>query len=403
MHARLQRRAATGLAAVLATGFGTLGIGALGIGPAAAQEATDDLREAVEAQGKEIERLRQQIDATAASVEEKSQGDGWWNRTSVGGYGELHYNGGNKDEIDFHRFVLFFNHEFNDRLRMNSEMELEHAVAGDGQNGEIELEQAYIEGDITNNFIAKAGLFLMPVGLLNETHEPPTFFGVERNAIETNIIPTTWWEGGGMLTAKSGTGLSADVAFTSGLNVPTTGGNAFKVRNGRQKVSEARATDFAYTGRVKYTAIPGVEFAVTGQYQSDVTQDPGPENEAYLISAHTDIRQGGFGLRALYARWEIDGAQPEAIGRDEQYGWYVEPSYRHMFRFGELGAFYRHSEWDNEAGDATIGSRKFRQDQIGINYWPHPMVVLKADYQFETTPNGVADDDRINLGIGFQY
>ena len=37
---------------------------------------------------------------------------------------------------------------------------------------------------------------LVPVGFLNEVHEPPTFYGVERNPVEKNVIPTTWWEGG---------------------------------------------------------------------------------------------------------------------------------------------------------------------------------------------------------------
>jgi hypothetical protein len=113
------------------------------------------------------------------------------NKTTLGGYGELHYNNlrdqkgsSNKDQMDFHRFVLFVNHEFNDKMRLVTELELEHSLSGDGKPGEVELEQAYIQYDLTAKTSITGGLFLTPVGILNETHEPPTFYGVERNDVE---------------------------------------------------------------------------------------------------------------------------------------------------------------------------------------------------------------------------
>jgi hypothetical protein len=99
----------------------------------------------------------------------------------------------------------------------------------------------------------------MPVGILNETHEPATFYGVERNDVENIIIPSTWWEAGGALNGYYSNGISWDLALTSGLAIPTTGDNAFRIRSGRQKVSEAIANDFAYTGRLKYTGVRGLE------------------------------------------------------------------------------------------------------------------------------------------------
>ena len=118
-------------------------------------------------------------------------------KTVIGGYGELHYNNiEDTESIDFHRFVLFFGHEFTESIRFFSEFELEHALSGDGKPGEVELEQAYIEMDLTESTTLKTGLFLVPVGIINETHEPPTFYGVERNPVEKNIIPATWWEAG---------------------------------------------------------------------------------------------------------------------------------------------------------------------------------------------------------------
>jgi len=167
-------------------------------------------------------------------------------QTSIGGYGELHYsqrdtNGAatNPDQVDFHRFVLFFGHPFDDKTRFYSEVELEHAFAADsGGNtpGEIELEQAFVEFDLKPDLHARAGVFLLPIGMLNETHEPPTFYGVERNDVENIIVPGTWWEAGGALNGRFGSGWNWDLALTSGLKMPTAGANAYRVRSGRQKV-----------------------------------------------------------------------------------------------------------------------------------------------------------------------
>ena len=137
------------------------------------------------------------IDAAFNSGSTNYGGD-WFKNTTIGGYGELHLNLNDDadNEIDFHRWVLFINHRFSDRITLNGEFELEHSLAGDGKPGEVELEQAYIDIALDGGNHFKAGLFLLPVGTLNETHEPDTFYGVERNPIEKNIIPTTWWEAG---------------------------------------------------------------------------------------------------------------------------------------------------------------------------------------------------------------
>jgi hypothetical protein len=394
--------------------------------------SAEEMWQIIQQQQRQIEALQRQLEATNQKVEQTDQkvaetdqkvemtGDrieqvastpaagNWADRTSIGGYGELHYNNlDSKEEIDFHRFVLYFNHEFTDSIRFVSEVELEHSVAGDGQNGEVELEQAYVEFDLNQNNALRAGLFLVPVGILNETHEPPTFYGVERNPVETNIIPTTWWEGGADLYGELAPGFSYNLAASSGLDVPQSGSRAFLIRSGRSKVSEARANDGALTGRLKWTGMPGVELAVTGQYQSDVTQ--GDLNvSATLFEAHADIRRGPFGLRALYARWDLDksgviaASDPAADGRDEQMGWYVEPSIRgRLWEIpGEFGAFVRYNVWDNNAGSSN--DTEFKQYNAGFNYWPVPDVVLKFDAQQQDN-DSANNDNGFNLGIGYQF
>lgn len=388
-----------------------------GSAAAAAPPSTDEMWRIIQEQQKQIESLKfqlnqtdQKVEATGDALEEvaatkaTSTGASWAERTHIGGYGELHYNnlegtGGasDKDEMDFHRFVLFFGHEFNDRIRFFSELEVEHGgVESDGSplGGEVELEQAYVEFDLNNRHRAKGGIFILPVGILNETHEPNTFYGVERNPVESNIIPSTWWAGGGALSGELGSGFSYDAAVHEGLNT----GASYTPRSGRQKTSNANASDLAYTARLKWTGMAGVEIGGTFQHQTDITQGlDASAGSANLYELHTVISKGPLGLRALYARWDLDGSGPAAVGADEQLGWYIEPSFKLN---DQWGVFARYNLWDNAAGDNTDSEKT--QIDVGVNFWPHPDVVLKADYQVQDNDDG-REQKGFNLGIGYQF
>ncbi|OGV70590.1 MAG: hypothetical protein A3K19_06570 [Lentisphaerae bacterium RIFOXYB12_FULL_65_16] len=359
----------------------------------------------------QVKSTDQRLETVADAVDDQDAAGFPGKKTHLGGYGELHYNNledrhGSKDkeEIDFHRFVLFVGHDFDERLRFFSELEVEHALVGDtktgeGKPGEVELEQAYLEMDLDAEakHRAKAGLFLVPVGILNETHEPPTFYGIERNAVETNILPTTWWEAGLGLSGRFTDALSYDLAYTSGLAVKAD----YKVRDGRRKVANAPAEDGALTGRLRWKQ-SGLELGATLHYQTDLTQggaNGAPEDSSGLLAeTHAAIEMGRFGLRALYARWELDADAAEALGRDVQQGWYIEPSYKIT---DKLGLFARYSYWDNSAGDSAESAVK--QLDVGVNYWPTENVVLKLDYQDQDAASGVTELDGFNAGIGYQF
>jgi len=356
----------------------------------------------------EFQALQDQLNQLADAVE--SAPAPATKQVHIGGYGELHYNNwefpdGNRfRELDFHRFVLFFGYDFNDRIRFHSELEIEHAFLEDNNDGSgetapgaVELEQAYVEFDLTENMETKGGLFLIPVGILNETHEPTTFYGVERNPAEKNIIPTTWWEGGAALTGRIGaSGLSYDLTVTSGLDGGTN------IRGGRQKVAKANANDLAYTGRLKYTGVPGLELAGTINYQSDMTQSADPNiNAATLLSAHVIYNISQFQLRALYAGWDIDvtaNAAAEDQARDKQDGYYLEGSWKFV---PSAGVFARYNVWDN----GGLGDTEQKQTNFGINYWPHEYVVLKFDMQKQDhgAVYSASEADGFNLGIGYQF
>ena len=399
-------------------------IGVPGIANAVTEEELIRKMEELERQMEEIRSLLNEAENKAESADEKAEaaiaavedsgvgsgGSSWADRTTIGGYGEVHYNNLNaddpardKEEVDVHRFVLFAGHQFNERIRMFAELEVEHALVkdtDDGSNGgEVELEQAFIEFDHSDNLQSRAGVFLIPVGILNETHEPNTFYGVERNDVENIIIPTTWWEAGVGVNGNNGQGFSWDAQFHSGLEIPTIGSSAFRVRSGRQKVALASASDWAVTGRVKYTGVPGLELSASLQYQSDPSQVSGDGlDDGTLFTAHAIWQSQGFQLRALYGGWDFGGSAVEAAGADDQSGWYVEPSYKINEKWGV------YARWSDVDGART--QDKFDQLELGFNYWPHPDVVLKANYRdrsHDLAAESGRDFTGFDLGVGYQF
>jgi len=368
------------------------------------------------------------VEATADAVEQVGTTDSgrvsWADRTTIGGYGELHYNnldndgtGGDVDQVDFHRFVLFFGHEFNDDLRFFSELELEHALTKDTADGsgpgEVELEQAWLEQDLADNHRVRGGIDILPIGIINPLHEPNTFYGVERNRVESEIVPATWWEAGVGLNGEPAPGWRYNVVAHSGLVVPTTGGSAFRPRSGRLKVAKADDQDLAVTADVRYTGIPGLEVGVSGQYQADITGTADTQEiEATLFEGHIDYKHSsGLGLRALYARWDMDdgpaGIGPAAFNADTLDGFYVEPAYRFALGGGipgEMGVFARYSQYDERNRQPNHRFVEFEEFVTGLNWWPHPNAVVKFDYQTQSADAIVANEfDGFNLGIGYQF
>lgn len=329
--------------------------------------------------------------------------------TQVGGYGEVHYNNGTDDgngsgresnsNLHLHRAVLYFGHQFSDTVSFNSEFEFEGS--SDSTEIETEVEQFYIDWKARPNLGLKLGQWLVPVGILNERHEPDAFYGVERNPIETQIIPSTWWEKGVLASTRITPDLSLDMAASNGLRGDINAlGTADGLREFRQEFGRASTDAGAYTTRLRYTGINGLELAGTVQYQSDITQTGdalvGGKAPAILSELHADWRNGPFELRALVARWDIDNATASLNGTDVLQGYYLEPVYRLNEK---VGFFARYNRW-NTAYNAA-GSRDSVQTNLGLNYWIDPHVVLKADAQASNAADNQGDG--FNLGVGFSF
>ncbi len=368
-------------------------------------ESLDDLRAELAKQKAQIAAQQSQLEALATAVEnQKATASN--SATTVGFYGEVHYNSFKepdpaigKNNVHAHRAVILLSHAFNDNLRFYSEIEFEGAA--DETEIETELEQLFIDWRVHPKLALNIGQFLLPVGLLNESHEPNVFYGVERNPVEEKIIPATWWEKGVMVRAVPAEGLAADVAVHNGLrgDINTLGG-ADGLREFRQEFGGSRAEDLAYTLRVKYQVINGLELAASFQQQENITQSHdlvvGGKASAQLMTAHVDYHWQGFGLRVLGAQWDIDNAVAKATGADKLSGFYVEPSWKVT---DKVGVFARYNQWNTAANQ--VGKSDDEQLNVGVNYWIDPRVVLKADIQNTNQKNKAGDG--FNLGVGLSF
>ena len=357
------------------------------------------LEEAVKMQGAVQE-------ATMTSVAKAAKK---FEKIHIGGYGELHYNdtetdaGAKSKSVDAHRFVLFFGYDFNDKVRFRSEFELEHGLVkdtADGTNGgEVELEQMYIEIDVTDQTSIQTGVILVPVGIMNETHEPPSFYGVERNDVEKYLIPATWWAAGVKVSHKLNNGLRFEAMISEGLKGTTAG----YIRDGRQKSANASANDLAYTARVTYTGIPGLKTSLFYNHQSDFTQDSSDNIEEMDLYGVTAIyNKDGYEVKALHVQADFSGKDETGAfftaGFDEHQGTFLEASKR----IGNLGFFVNNSIVSGEKA-----SRQYTVMQAGFSYWPQGTnTVLKANfYDKEYSNNNLqtSNSDGFHLGMGYEF
>jgi hypothetical protein len=358
---------------------------------------------------------------------------------SIGGYGEALYtnyagnkggtnvytgvNGNAKDTADMERAVLYVGYKFNDWIVLNNEFEFEHASTGEGdeEKGEVSVEFSQLDFFLHKAANIRAGLMLVPMGFINEIHEPVTFHGNHRPNVEQYIIPTTWREMGAGLFGEIVPGLQYRMYAMNGLNAK--GFESSGIREGRQGGSQAVAENWAYTGRLDYAPsfAPGLLVGAS-TFLGDSGQD-----ELYLgkkIAAFTQLYEGhvqwyykGFEFRALGAYGNIgdaatlSAAKGETIG-SSNYGWYTEAAYDVMPWLWKdstqyLAPFFRYERYNSLASvpkgfDNYGGLYDQWLYQAGLTYRPIPNISVKLDYRNINSAGGTVPDE-LNLGVGFIY
>lgn len=349
---------------------------------------------------------------------------------SIGGYGEMLYerfdselDDGTEatatDQLDFLRAILYFGYKFNDRILFNSEIEVEHASSG--EEGEVSLEFGYLDFLLRPEVNVRAGLLLVPMGFVNELHEPPVFLGARRPDVEQRLIPTTWRENGFGLFGDLGP-FTYRSYLVNGFDA--SGFSASGVRGGRQKGSEALAENFAWVGRVDYTGTPGLLVGgslYTGNSgQGLVAPGGGALGVGTTIyEGHLEWTYRGFELRALGVRTQLDDVAGlnQALGLtgddgvgEEQEGYYVQLGYDLFSRFpkGEMSLipYARWESFDTQAevpaGFLRDPARDVESLTLGLAFKPLDQVIVKADYQDYDNGAGTALD-QFNVAIGYLF
>ncbi len=344
----------------------------------------------------------------------------WYERFTVGGYGEIHYNGTEgpgQDQIDLHRLVLYLGYEFSDWIVMHSETELEHAKVEDG-DGELKVEQWHLDFLFSQDVNVRAGRYLQPLGITNRIHEPPTFFGVERSLFDTRMIPTTWSGDGVGLFGDLSETLKYEFYFGSSLD-----GSEFSavggIRNGRMSERPGLSQP-AFSGRLGWQATNelavGFSFFQGGLNNGDQGVNPGVDADLTLLCLDAQARLGDFELRGATAVSFVDGAA--TIGNDvgkRQEGttleaaWHCFPQGWRSGRFSESDAalFLRWDAVDTQAaeylGSADVPAADRTEWTVGLSWWPVRNLVFKADLQFRDDRSNEDLPELFNLGLGWQF
>ena len=366
------------------------------------------------------------------------------------GYGELYYTHPTHDaartEADLARAVFGIGYRFDDRTNFNSEFEVEHAVASASDRGEFEVEQFYVDHQFSDAVSAKAGLFLMPFGLLNEHHEPTNYFGVQRNFVETLIIPSTWREGGVGVHGNNEFGLGWDAGVTTGFNL---GGwnnspedpqyrtaldledNAVApLQSTHQELQLANAQHLSQYVSLNYSGVPGLLLGgavFTGEAALPKVPAGLPNSRVTLWETHARWTPGKADISAVYAHGTISNTATYNLDNtgvsnplpSEFLGYYVQGAYN-LWQDGgyRFSPFVRWERYDMAASYSGIASgfstvptglasdgKPWPQpnDRVwtaGANFYLNPHVVLKADYQhFQVNP----DLTRVDLGLGVSF
>ena len=359
---------------------------------------------------------------------------------SIGGYGEAFYqdvvsdnNSDAKSTADLERMVLYVGYKFTDKILFNSEVEFEHGSTE--RNGAVSVEFAALDFFINPMANVRAGMVLMPMGFLNQIHEPPFYFGNHRPEVEQKIIPSTWNEVGVGLFGAITPNLTYTTYVVNGLNAKGFDSNG--IRNGRQGGSQALAQNFGYVARMDYVpdALPGVTVGgsayVGNSGQDQVYDGQKPNVLTQLYESHVQWKYRGLEFRTL-GSWGFVGnadilsaeskrladiataegtpTNAQTIG-SQNYGWYSEVGYDVlplMFKDTPqyLAPFVRYEKLNTIAkaptgfpGDPSKDQQVF---QVGLQYKPIPQVVIKADYRNFVAKQGPLPDD-FNLGFGFIF
>lgn len=360
-------------------------------------------------------------------------------KLTIGGYGEVHYHQPLSSEIrqngelDVHRMVMLFGYQFSERTQFVTELEFEHV-------SEVYVEQAFLQHKINKSINFRGGLLLIPMGIVNEYHEPTTFNGVERPLVDNKISPTTWREiGFGLAGTIQSANLKYQAYLVNGFNgydgTAKLNGKS-GLRSGRQKGASSYISSPNFTGKVEYYGIRGLNIGLSGYFgdtQSKLYNGINKDDDAALAKADSSVV--GVSMIGLDARYNLKGLQLRgqlysvSLSNTDEYnrftgknkttpndlgskmtGYYVEAGYnvfRHFEKVQtELVPFVRIEGYDTHAEVASSITRNqsYKNSVVtaGLTLKLAKGAVLKTDMQW-VKPDGGSTTKVFSAGLGVMF
>ena len=367
-------------------------------------------------------------------------------KTVISGYGSAAYQrdfNQKQATITLERAVFFVGHQFNSKISVFTELEVENAkVEGGAEGGEIAMEQAFLKFNLNPHQYIIAGLFVPRIGILNENHLPVNFNGVERPLVEQLIIPATWRElGVGFYGKSTKMPLNYSIAIMNGLN-----SEAFEhgtgIREGRAEGRNATANNLAITASLQYNW-KDFKFQLSGYTGGTVgLSKRGADSlglssgtlgtTVYLAEANVQYSHNAVSAKAIFANinYPDAGKVNKAYAKnlaENMYGAYAEIGYDWLYKKQNQSSFVTFARYEYIDLNSSIpappkaiydGTLKQQHLLLGFSYLPIPNVVIKADVRLMHT--GVQNPDLVinpapntlpynqtntllNIGIGYSF
>jgi hypothetical protein len=338
----------------------------------------------------------------------------------VGGYAQVDYNQpeGLNGNLDVHRLVLLVGYKFNDKVQFVTEIEYEHVK-------ELYVEQAFLQYTIADNVNLRGGLMLVPMGIINEYHEPTTFNGVERPNVDKSIVPSTWREIGIGITGKLDDASMRYQAYIfngfASVNGENVLGGSNGLRNGRQKGSESIINSPNLSAKIDFYGVQGLRLGLSGyfgrtQAEDGIQEIEGADVGLSMLGLDARYINNRFSARGQYIHANLSDSDKYNILYEtnlgsELKGWYLEAAYNLLALSKEqrLDAFVRYEQYDSHAATEKAGIQRnlgYNRNEwtTGLSYHIAQGAVVKADYQiFDNAIIGNNSFGQLNLGFGVWF
>jgi hypothetical protein len=392
---------------------------------------------------------------------------------SIGAYGEFFFGaqqnpaaGGQwQGGFDARRMVLLPVYQITDNIIFNAEIEFEHAGSGfdndDKLHGTAEIEQLWVDFKIVDQFNWRApGIDLVPIGWINQHHEPTQFYSVLRPELYNGLIPSTWKVPGSSVYGTITEGVKYQVMVSASQEdfgdsfdarteaktappppIPYAAGidglNALGFSNPPLGDFSQLSSMLAVSGRldVAPTFWPGFAGSVSAYYSPNTTPRGAHDDlgnflgNSSLTMFDAEFRyrmpNSGLELRGEYVqawfgnpanlRANNDGDPTNNVGRTM---WGVSGEIAYHFPLGtilnsewEAVPFYRYTREDLQTAgfagtdaNTPTGAGQLQFHTAGVAVFPSPKLVLKANYQkvINKDPAG-ANSDALLGAVGFFF